>query len=170
VARVEDGVVRLKDGAAQLLAEWNLGPGVEALVATATGFAAATTQHVWHLVAGKAPKLILEDLQGVRALLASGNAWLAASLSLQQVSLTRPEGRKTQLCTWTRTFSVADGGALEVHDLAVEPSGRALVALSDGALNVLDGDSGQAFKPLEFEGQPYRHWVFIFGGNMLVSD
>jgi hypothetical protein len=168
VAQVKDGLVTVTDGGDQ--ATWQLGPGVEVVVATSTGFCAATAQHVWHLVVGKPPKLLFEDVHGVRALLASGGGWVAASLSPQQVVLVKPQGRKKALCTWPRTFSSDDGGALEVLDLAVEPSGRALVALPDGALNLLDGESAQAFKPDEFEGQPYRHWVFVFDGNILVSD
>lgn len=49
------------------------------------------------------------------------------------------------------------------------PARKPLVALVDGPLNLLDADAGQAFKPDEFDEQPYRHRVFVYAGSIPVS-
>ncbi len=151
------------------LARWPLGPGLEAIVATASGFVCGTRLHLWHVAVGTAPRLLEEALDGRQLLLAANGSWIAASFTRTSVFQVSDDGARRKSCHWPATFS-RDGGPLLVQALAVEESGRAIVGMSDEAINLLDPTGGQAFKPGEHRGQPYRHWVFIYGSNILVSD
>ena len=169
VGTVSDDSVTVTNTTGDPIASWKLGGGLRVIVSAPGGFCVASNHHVWHLVPGSPPRLLLEERSGVQALLASGGDWVAVSLSPGHVAQLKTDGTRVD-CHWPGSFSRDDGGPLEVVGLCVEPGGRALVALPDGALNLLDADGGQAFKPGEFDDQPYRHWVFVYDGNILVSD
>jgi hypothetical protein len=74
----------------------------------------------------------LKGRAGRHALLATGGSWIAASLTPSHAAqLTADVSRRVD-CHGPSTFS-GEGGALHVVAISVEPDGRALVALPDGA-------------------------------------
>lgn len=164
-----DDVVITDEATGVERSRWALGPGLEVIVPTTRGFACASRLHLWQLTVGAAPRLLQEVADGRHVVLAANRSWIAVSFSPSSVFQTTEDGARTKSCHWPSTYS-RGGGPLAVEAIAVEDSGRAIVGLSDQAVNLLDPESGQAFKPGEHHGQPYRHWVFIYEGSILVSD
>jgi len=168
VARLERNAVVVRKGGAEV-ARWVLPAGVSAVVATSVGFAAASPDEVWGLVPGAAPKRLLHETSGHRVLLAAGGAWVGWSNRDSAVTLVRADGTKTASCTWPGTYSSADGDVLEVGAIDLTDDGLATVALTGGGINLLDGETESSMKADEHPGQPFRRWIFIFGGNILVA-
>jgi hypothetical protein len=162
------GELRILDLASgTVLEEHHFGTPLEAVVAVPSGWCVASRSVVWR-VAGEEVELLGSGWGRTWPLLAARGEWVAWSVDPNQVTARRAEGGPTRATTWPKQYS-GPQTPLGVESIVLCEQGQLLVALTGGALNILDCESGHARKADEHPGQVHRRWVFLHGGAVLIA-
>lgn len=162
------GALRILDVVSgTVLEEHHFGTPLEAIAAVPSGWCVAARSVVWRM-AGGTTELLGTGWGRTWPLLTARGEWVAWSIDPTQVTAQRVGGGPTRTTTWTKHYS-GTNEPIAVESIALGDNGQLLVALTGGALNILDCETGEARKADEHPGQMRRRWVFLHGGAFLIA-
>ncbi len=163
-----DGALRtFSVDSGEAMGGWNPPFRIEDVYSTNEGLVAFTLDEAWLLNRPREEiKMVFSHFGQLRLKAAAGGSFVAALLSPWSVRMARVDGSVVREAAWSQTFDRPEGEALWIDDIAMTEGGVLVVALSSGALTLIDCETGLTRTAEPFAGEAPRRWTFLVGSEL----